>query len=435
MDEESCKIAPKFVGVKVGGEGECHVVGQSGGDTEKLTTYPRCNTLPGRTDVPFGTRCVLNSNECVEGEVFRETNHLPWTDPCHCYDVPTGMCYLTGVTPITADASFCAVGGYDCPDRYTFMSSAGLLNMMDPPRECRLCQEESASGRQELHESVVESGGCYVDDAIFLRCALESTECTEGETFHSSARMYELGHIPCPADDFPGGECTSGLDSVQCTNRAESCKFPPKFVPRDSCTMHSDREAGGDETWFGRCREPNAKSDYRWCVWGEAECNTGLGEVWYPAELDRNWLDGCNCENVKTGACRHDGEGAGGEGYYCAVSKWGCEDPGTYVSSGVLMENLGLDCRLCQPRRKVFMPTAMPVGQPVGQPLEKSQSETSSSSRSVPIGVIITFSLAMLIGLTIGAVYVYKRSKKKVSVDEGTEREGGVDDEDEVRVV
>jgi len=450
---ESCKISPRFVIADQ--EGECKVVQTS--DTDLLTNYPRCVSQPGLTDVTPSSRCVMGPDDCDSGEAFRITNHLPWIDKCYCYHVSTGMCHLTGVAPITADASFCAVGGYDCPDKYTFMTSAMLLNLNDPPRVCTLCQEESVQGVQ-LHESVVESGACYAYPGTinFRRCALESTECDAavGEAFLSSQQVYDMGHVPCRADDFTGGECTSGLDSVSCVNRAESCKFPPKFIAKNSCTLHSDRGTAEGETWFGRCRRSTAKDVIRWCVWGEEECKTGEGEVWYPAELDKDWLDGCNCENVKTGACRHDGEGAGGQGYYCAVSKLGCEDPSSYVSSGDLEAQLGLDCRLCQPRRmptpnppvnqpvtpptdspvtpptdspvrqptmvQVGQPTRRPVGQPAKQPVKRpspntfQQSEKSSENLGlgVPIPVIVTFSVMMCLGIVLFGLGVFQSQKK-----------------------
>lgn len=419
---ESCGISAKFL---QSSDETCGVVRTS--DTDVLTHYPQCSVLPG-SDRPKGRRCVLHSDDCVEGEIFEKTDHLPWLDPCYCYDVPTGMCHLKGVSPITAGASFCAVGGYDCPDGYDWMTSAMLLNMIDPPRSCLLCQEESVAGKQ-LHESVVESGGCYANGTSFLRCALESSECDvdAGELFMSSEQVYEMGHVPCSTDDLAGGECTSGLDTVECTNRAESCKFPPKFVPRDSCTMHSDRATDdGDYTWFGRCRTSHTVADHRWCVWGSAECDAGKGETWYPAELDRNWLDGCNCENVQTGGCRHDGGGAGNKGYYCAVSKLGCDDPTSYVSSGVLLEQVGLDCRLCQPRRKVIMPIPSPEAvKTAPDDVMGEMQQAENSGRSVPIGLIITLSIAMLLGLSLFAVRVFKQSTKKKSSDDGNERGDG----------
>jgi len=56
---------------------------------------------------------------CIEdGEVFVNMLHLPWDTPSHCFDVPTGMCYLNAVSPMTTEVSFCAVGWYDCPANY-----------------------------------------------------------------------------------------------------------------------------------------------------------------------------------------------------------------------------------------------------------------------------------------------------------------------------
>lgn len=40
----------------------------------------------------------------------------------------------------------------------------------------------------------------------FLRGALESSECSGAEVFMSSEQLYEMGNVPCPANDFSGGE-------------------------------------------------------------------------------------------------------------------------------------------------------------------------------------------------------------------------------------
>lgn len=240
-------------------------------------------------------------------------------------------------------------------------------------------------GTEDVHESVVESGGCYADDASFLRCALESSECNivDGEVFMSSMQMYEMGHVPCATDNMAGGECTSSLDSVGCTNRAEACQLPRKFKPKDTCTLHTNTLNSREETWFGGCRDTNQN---RWCVWGSAECDVGAGDIWSKASNDQTFLDGCQCEDVQTGACRKDGGEAGGKGYYCAVSKLGCDDPSSYVSSREAIKQLGLDCRLCHPRRKVFMPI-QPEKNPVRAPSISEPSSSTKTGQKSPVGV------------------------------------------------
>merc|ERR1711933_175939 len=137
--------------------------------------------------------------------------------------------------------------------------------MGDPPLTCRLCKdgEEAATEDVEMpgvsallqYQNVVRSGACYDGDRL-EHCALESTECTtDGWTFKSTMEMRKLGHVPCDANHFTGGFCTSSLDKVGCVNVAEACIFPDRFEPRDTCTLHQDLDSSNtNPTWFGACQ-------------------------------------------------------------------------------------------------------------------------------------------------------------------------------------
>jgi len=60
--------------------------------------------------------------------------------------------------------------------------------------------------------------------------------------FMSGHQMYELGQIPCRAEDFSGGACTNLNDHpVGCTNRADSCRNTDEVVSRKTCTLHTDK--------------------------------------------------------------------------------------------------------------------------------------------------------------------------------------------------
>merc|ERR1739844_253306 len=90
----------------------------------------------------------MGQDECIEGRedflTIGDLSHLHQS--CYCHDVPTGLCHTSAFsTAITTAASFCAVAKYDCPDGYTFMTALELITMVDPPRICRLCEEDNDS--------------------------------------------------------------------------------------------------------------------------------------------------------------------------------------------------------------------------------------------------------------------------------------------------
>lgn len=122
----------------------CSIVKDKSNNSDKLTHYPYCrekfNVNP---DIPY--RCVLSQDDCIDDrEYFVLPGELPYSDPCSCHDVPTGICYSsTPNAAIAATTSFCAVTEYDCPTGYIFMSAYDASTMPNPPRLCRLCQKDN----------------------------------------------------------------------------------------------------------------------------------------------------------------------------------------------------------------------------------------------------------------------------------------------------
>lgn len=345
VSSEACQIVSKFQF-----DPDCNIVEDK--TTSLGTHYPSCEY----------ERCVVSKDDCEDGETFYGIGELNWIEPCFCDRVPTGMCYLDSVNPITMDSSYCAVGEYDCKEAYKFMSAAALLDLeQSKPRNCYLCRKADLITSASKHEWIVESGGCFSGDG-FLKCALESTECPEVSQFKSSIELRHLGIVPCRADEMTVGKCTSNLDEIDCTSRPSACYLPKKYEPNDSCTVHSNTLTG-DPTYYGMCRESQPAGGDRWkqrCVWQESECIDNF-EIWWHARLPQStWLSPCNCEDVETGACEYT-EGSD-RLYYCAVSSRGCSDPSSYLTS-YEMKVLGHTCMLCQPNRAKLDPTPSPTSQ------------------------------------------------------------------------
>jgi len=338
----------------------CSLVEDKSLGPDILTHYPFCQTKMTSASDTIEVRCVLSVEECEPGEEFlnfEDSKHLPH---CFCADVPTGMCYRqTANEAIIAGTEYCAIGIDDCSDGYTFMPAYELSKLSDPRAiKCRICTDENIA-KYELHEDVVESGGCWTEDLDYENCALENTSCSPdaGQTFQSSVQLEKTAMRGCHANIFPGGDCTTNTGGKICVHDKESCENPNSFVVRYSCTIFADNDSPDKlPMYFGKCQtRGNAESlGYR-CVWQESECAND--EDWIPASQPTDWYDGCKCEDVETGACR-DTNGD----YYCAVSDKGCAPNDTYVSSQLTKDSsIGLDCRLCQRSRTTAAPTASPT--------------------------------------------------------------------------
>jgi len=122
----------------------CSIVVDKSTQSNTLTQYPSCREKAS-SDPASTLRCVLSQDECVEEtEDFMSVGDLRYRNkPCSCHDVPTGICYASSSSAtITTSTSLCAVAKYDCPAGYNFMTALKLSTMVDPPRICRLCQQE-----------------------------------------------------------------------------------------------------------------------------------------------------------------------------------------------------------------------------------------------------------------------------------------------------
>jgi len=392
----SCQISSKHAR-----DGTCNVIKDSSADS--MTRYPYCRVLPEfDPNEPF--RCVLSADDCTEKEMAIPITTFAKKDPCYCHHVPTGICYLSTAAKITADSSFCAVEQYDCPEAYRFMSAHQLLNMETPPRYCRLCQQ--GMSKVQLHEQVVEAGGCF-KNLNFMRCALQFTDCslTNNEIFKSSPEMREMGFVPCPAWEMKGGECTSSMEDIACTNTADSCLLPQKFVSDNSCTMHSDVRTGLP-AGFGHCQNSKSIKNSNWenyrCVWQESECDV-LNELWYPASGQKDWFRGCKCEDVVTGGCTYNGE------VHCAVSERACADPSTFRNAKQL-EDDGILCHLCHPKVRVkVIDNIVEVMVPDQSPISTS----TGTGRHVNMGWAIGGGIGGALVLTGAATFFYMRNRKR----------------------
>jgi len=335
ISSDACVVSQRFLAKDSG----CSVVQDMSSQSSASAYYPQC-----------GDRCVISPQDCEVTETFRQIGSLVWRDPCECNDIPTGICYLDDIFPITADSSFCAVGEYDCPDSYSFMNATTLMNLKEKmPRSCTLCRQVDIIEAKMQHENVVEAGGCYIGD-VFQKCALESTECPSGTTFKSSVEVRQLNQVPCPADEIVTGKCTSSMEQIDCTGNAEGCFLPVKFEKNEVCTVHSNKETNV-ASMYGMCRESSAEGG-NWrkhrCVWKKSECVEKIEIYWHARQPEGDWLEACQCEHTQTGGCAYSN---GFETlYYCAVTELGCADPSSYLTS-FEMNAIGQTCMLCQPKR------------------------------------------------------------------------------------
>jgi len=121
----------------------CSIQEDRSGSSYKLAQYPHCRTK-ARIDPNRPYRCVLSKDECISGREDFCSIGTPLTEPCSCYDVPTGICYMPSRSKaVIAATSFCAVAAYDCPPGSIFMTAYELDNTLNLPKLCRLCQKEN----------------------------------------------------------------------------------------------------------------------------------------------------------------------------------------------------------------------------------------------------------------------------------------------------
>lgn len=342
------------------------------------TTFPACSD-------GTNTQCVLDEAECLPGE---RLDYAKWAaewgpHPCHCEDVPTGVCYSvpgelmdensTAIEELTEELtkenSFCAVSAEDCPSDHKWMSAREFLDSSLATYKCQLCDEHL--GKEDPNFPV---GGCLIsgfssltfDAASFDSCALEAIGCPPGTEFISAPKLKEAG-LRCPMYRTKNwGTCSSSGDLVECTNKAASCMFDFRFESDGSFCDIYGHKATGLSTQFSYCSPRTDQEDRDWmnprCVWSEYECDAAT-ERWEEARLPDEpggWFGGCFCEDVLTGVCKEPSTGE----YHCAVSPEACTDPASYVSQRNL-ELMGIEkeCRLCPPR-----PTDSPTGTPTVSP-------------------------------------------------------------------
>ena len=375
--------------------------------TRMSITFPACSNLVDTNE----WQCVLDNYDCLSGERF---NYAKWTTdwadkPCHCEDVPTGVCYQppksvststttetntntipTNAMMLTPTNSFCAVTPRDCPTTtHRWISARDFMELSSDRSSatfhCRLCNESSIKKekqpqqqqqqQQKQPNSYLAAGACQDDKkttSSFVLCAMESTDCPDSTTFISSQKLYEQG-LSCPITLTRNwGECTSTGDQVECTNKAESCNYDFRFErQQQNCNIYQNTETN-IPTYFSSCSPRTDNNDRDWkdirCVWDQSECDKST-ERWEEAQLPNNaWFNGCLCEDVFTGVCKEDpsitttstttttssSSSGGGEEekehyqYYCAVSAKGCTDPSSYIPQRLLAKNnINISCPLC----------------------------------------------------------------------------------------
>jgi len=340
------------------------------------TTFPACSDL--NEDV---WQCVLDENSCITGERLK---YAKWATewgphPCHCEDVPTGICYETRTTKddtkndnLTPDNSFCAVTARDCPSTYSWMSARAFLSSDRASYECRLCDDQAEKSESYSAGACLDSGASStsITPSSLASCAMESIDCLSGSTeFVSSQRLLQQG-MHCPIEQTKNwGYCTSAGDAVECTNKAGSCLYDFRFKVNDpDCDIHMNIKTGLP-TYFSYCSPRTDNDDRDWkdirCVWDEWECDPSK-ERWEEARLPNDaWFRGCTCEDVLTGVCQEPSTGD----YYCAVSPNGCTNPDSYVPQRLLKDRgIDMSCRLCAPRPPSAAPTRFPSVPPVSPP-------------------------------------------------------------------
>jgi len=372
LDDERCAPSESACGTKSpffdNTEPTCSLVSDKTTADGDRTTFPACADLDN--DV---FQCVLSDKDCLLTENF---NYAKWaTDwgprPCHCEDVPTGVCYepTTGITgKLTADNSFCAVTNRDCPETHFWMSARDFLSSERATYECRLCDETETGAEPPSYPvgACLEAGASQTSfvPSSFTSCALESPFCPAGFAgFVSAQRLLEAG-LTCPIERTDNwGVCESSGDPVECTNKSDSCMYDFRFEQNSGeCDIHGHSETALP-TYFSYCAPRTDQEDRNFrnirCVWDISECDMAT-ERWEEAKLPADWFPGCTCEDVYTGVCKEPTTGE----HHCAVSPYGCTEPESYVPQRMLKERgIDLECQLCAPRPvpPTFAPVAIPV--------------------------------------------------------------------------
>jgi len=369
-----------------------------------------------------------------EGSVFKNDDGLYCLtlknkDCSSTSKTKTGICYFGQETDLASTASsyasFCAIGEYDCPIEYSFMNADDLEDTINPPRTCQVCTEATVPSSSEetpirMHGYVVTSGGCFASDSSmdFLKCALESTDCTEGQQiFMSSDQLFEeMKIVPCPSTDLQVGACAKMPDDSivdYCSNNEESCPYDLQYDTSSSksqCTIHSNIETE-EPTWFGHCES----STKRRCVWDKSECQVGVEEWVRPKSKLSTGLEGCSCEHVETGACFINNQ------FHCAVSKYACADINSYVSSHELHTDYGYTCHLCQPQRKQAV---TPPDDTTNPPTNNDDEDFNDKKKrnSDDIGNSLAWELSLAAAALMSTVFliVYTKTRKPKSQSTAT---------------
>jgi len=361
----------------------------SNNNTKELrTTFPAC-----RNPDTNSWLCSFDQQYCLSQE---RLTYAKWaaewgSKPCHCEDVPTGICYQTKNTAnndnLTPANSFCAVSPGDCPSTHGFMSARAFLESERATFQCRFCEDP-----KDDYSDSYPAGACQQKDgslpSSYVSCAMESDDCpSETTQFISSQRLSQEG-LRCPAELTRNwGECKSMLDLVECTNKGESCLYAFRFEVNDSdCSMYRNSKTSLP-TYFSYCapRTDNDNRDWRdiRCVWDKEECDPSR-ERWEESRLPNNaWFRGCLCEDVFTGVCQESSTGE----YHCAVSAKACTDPSSYIPQRLLKERkIDMSCPLCSSRQSHTSPDATSL--PTIAPSQPTSPEVLPAGTTRPAFVV-----------------------------------------------
>jgi len=363
----------------------CSLMVDKAAGTLVRTTFPACSNLDEDT-----WRCVLGlEDDCLDGERF---TYSRWAEdwgpsPCHCEDVPTGICHYKTTDNdqvesniLTINNSFCAVSPRDCPPDTLWMTARDFEEFQFRTYDCRLCGGSTTHSTATttvttsitaITTYVVEAGACLEPEASHTvfgvdevdSCALEAVSCPANFQFVSSETLKAQG-INCPLEETKNwGTCASDLNPTECTNKATSCLY--NFQPQMGveCDVHGNSETGLP-TYFPNCypiaQNEEDKREAR-CVWGELECDTEI--EWY-SKVNISGSRQCTCEDVLTGVCKEPSTGE----YHCAVSPRACTDPASYILQKDLeAEGIAMRCQLCVP--EIAPSNSSPIPPPVSPPI------------------------------------------------------------------